>query len=924
MPSIPTIIRHRRERRQHAQKSVPQRILNTGLGIGFILSIALAFAILTGTWLYADLTRGLPSVEILPILLDFNNGVLLQPTRLYDRSGQILLHTIAPNNEPRTYVIFTDIPPTLINATLALADPGFWKHPGYTLDDWRNPDRHVTLAQKLVSELLLFNEPASIQRSIRERLLAGQITTEYGREKIIEWYLNCAYYGHQAYGIQAAAQYYFGIPISSLDLSQAAMLAAISQAPALNPVDTPQSAEQRRLETLQIMLAFNFADVDEVTQAGGNPPAITPASITSVDIAPTFTNLVLAQLGKKFNRERIERGGLIIRTTLDFDLQTQVDCSLQMQLNRLGAQVEPPVFDCPTANLLPPLPPGVGSGGGSANAMVLDTTTGQVLAVSGQGGSSHLAGTVLTPFIYLTGFSRGLSPASLGWDIPGKQPEFDQIFKGPVNLRSAIVNDYLGPAAQIESQMGSDNVWNIVHSFGLQGSSNSLLSADLSVSTMEVAGAFATISNQGIATGQAFNSDKPEPYSVLNVSGVDHDLWGDWSFPEKQAVVSPGLAYLVNNVLSDETTRWASFGQSNPFGIDRPSAFKLGRTLDGSGTWAVGYTPQRLVLVWLGGDALGHELSVSLPAAGLWRALMMTSVSNLPSKGWKVPTGIVNLYVCDPSGLLPSPACPNVVNEVFLSGSEPLQTDTLYQSFLVNQETGFLATIFTPFEQIKQRVYVNVPPSAETWAKNAGIPIPPTEYDTILQPSPLADAYITSPGLFADVRGNIQIIGRAAGADFSYYRLEYGLGLYPQDWVQIGDNVTKPVEEGTLATWKTGTINGLTVLRLMVVHKDHSVDIAVTQLLVDNAAPELSIQSPLDGQEFQFSQEQGIVFQTLVNDPNLAEVKIYVDGELVGNFRNAPFSLVWQVQPGPHTLRVLALDRAGNQSEDKIQFKVNK
>lgn len=302
---------------------------------------------------------------------------------------------------------------------------------------------------------------------------------------------------------------------------------------------------------------------------------------------------------------------------------------------------------------------------------------------------------------------------------------------------------------------------------------------------------------------------------------------------------------------------------------------------------------------------------------------MLTSVSELPEKSWDIPKGIVHLYVCDPSGMLPSTVCPNVTNEIFLSGNEPDQTDTLYQSYLVNQETGFLATVFTPFELVEERVFMNVPPEAEAWAKNAGIQIPPSEYDTFLQPSPLIDAHINLPLLFADVRGQLQITGSAAGADFSYYRLEYGLGLNPQAWIQIGTDMTKPVEEGVLANWDTSGIDGLTALRLLVVHKDKSVDIATTQLLVDNTPPDISILSLAEGDEITLQPGQGIVLQAQVNDPNLANVVMYMDGILAGEFNNPPFSLLWQATKGSHTLRLLAVDKAGNQTELKIKFKVN-
>ena len=924
MPTTPTIIRQRREKRQRAQRSIPQQILRLSLGISVLLGLGLMLVMLAGSWYYVQLTRNLPSIQLLPVLLNPLDGQLLQPTRLYDRTGQQLLHSIAPQDDNRTFQTYENIPSDMVNATLAMADPGFWNHAGYTLDGWQDPERHPTLAQKLVSDLLLYDEPMSIQRAIRERLLAGQITAHFGRKQVMEWYLNSANYGHGAYGIETAAQFYFGISASDLDLSQAAQLAAVSQAPALNPMDSPQSAEQRRLETLQIMLAFDLAEASQVSLAAENPPEITPAQVTRTDIAPVFTNLVLTQLGELFDRDRIERGGLIILTTLDFDLQLQAECSLQIQLTRMEAESEPGNSDCPASNFLAPLQSGVPVEEASASAMILDTKNGQILAIAGQGGINHQAGTLLTPFIYLTGFTRGLSPASLGWDIPGEQPELDQIFQGPVSLRTALVNDYMAPAFQVEAQMGSENIWSIAQSFGIQKSSSSLLDADMTVSMPAIAGAYATFANQGILTGQVFQSEKPQPYSVIKLSGVDNALWGDWSFPNRQAVVSPALAYLINDILSDENARKLSPGQSNPYGIGRPAGFKLGQTLDSSATWVVGYTPQRLTLVWMGGTFSESTPASTLPAAGLWRALMQYSLRDLPPSGWVAPPDILRLNVCDPSGMLPSPACPNIVNEVFLSGTQPLQGDTLYQVFQVNKETGFLATVFTPSELVTKRVFINVPPMAQSWAASTGIQTPPTQYDTILQPSPLANVHISSPQLFADVRGNIQITGTAAGEDFSYYRLEYGQGLDPQAWIQIGQDVNSLVEEGVLVNWDSSDVNGLIALRLLVVQSDQSVQIAVSQMSVDNTPPEISVITPQAGQEFSMSQDQGIVLEAQVSDSFLGNVKMYVDNDLLADFSSAPFSLVWQPRQGGHFLRVLATDRAGNQSEEKILFSVKR
>ena len=226
----------------------------------------------------------------------------------------------------------------------------------------------------------------------------------------------------------------------------------------------------------------------------------------------------------------------------------------------------------------------------------------------------------------------------------------------------------------------------------------------------------------------------------------------------------------------------------------------------------MGYTPQRVVVVHLAGTGTGSVPPIL--SADLWHALIQYAVRDLPSASWESLPGIVTVSVCDPSGMLPTPACPNVVNEVFLDGRQPVQTDTLYQSFQINIETGLLATVFTPPELVESRTFMVVPPDARQWAEAAGINTPPNAYDTLQTPQVLPDVHITSPEMFADLRGEISIAGTAAGTDFVSYRLEYGAGLYPQEWVQIGTDSTTPMTEGPLAKWDTTGLDGLYALAL--------------------------------------------------------------------------------------------------------------
>ena len=211
---------------------------------------------------------------------------------------------------------------------------------------------------------------------------------------------------------------------------------------------------------------------------------------------------------------------------------------------------------------------------------------------------------------------------------------------------------------------------------------------------------------------------------------------------------------------------------------------------------------------------------------------MQTASQSLPSQGWSMPVGITTMDVCDPSGLLPTKNCPSIVSEVFLNGNEPVQLDHLYQTFTVNRETGYLATVFTPPQLIENKVFMMIPPEAQDWAKSANVPMAPTAYDAI-QPSQVnPDVNITAPALFADVNGQVQIKGTAAGTDFDHYRVLVGQGIEPQNWIQVESDSTTPINDNVLATWDTTGLSGLYAVQLQVVRTDQRVDVATTQVTI--------------------------------------------------------------------------------------------
>ncbi|HET9588626.1 MAG TPA: transglycosylase domain-containing protein [Anaerolineales bacterium] len=848
MPSTLPILRARRDRRLAKQRAHQYRTRNLFLSIGMVISLLIAALILALAFAYVSLTRNLPSIETLPHLLNPPDGLLLQPTRIYDRTGEHVLFTFAPDDSPRRYIPLSEtnpqhLPGYLADAVIAASDPGFWVHPGYTLATIANYDLHPTLAQRLVFDLLLFDEPPTPRRALRERILGAQITAQYGRTQVLEWYLNSANFGRHAFGADAASRLYFGKSAAQLTTAESAILAAVSSSPSLNPFDAPETALQRGRETLQLMNILGSLSDEATANALGETPRFQAPPASQPEPAAAFTNLLLSQLDSRFPRARIERGGLTITSTLDFDLQTQASCVTSVYAARLAGLPEPET-ECEALRFLSTLPPDIQVEDASASAVIINPQTGQVLSVVGETLraqetpliTAHSPGSALDAFVYLTGFTRGLSPGSLIWDIPGRTAiqNLDGEYHGPMRVRIALANDYQAPAAQVLAQMGEENVNRIAASFGV--------SREELLSLLDAAGAYGVFAQNGVYFGQEAVENAFGPVTVLKVDGNDGSLWLDWTTPQAKPVVTPGLAYLMNHALSDEAARWPTLGRPNVTEIGRPAGLKLGQTQDRRDTWAIGYSPLRVVAVWTGtresaslsSPLQGEQRGVTprLPAV-LWSALMQTASEDLPREGWSRPADVSVINVCDPSGMLPTGDCPNLVSEVFLNGNEPIQPDNMYRRYAVNRETGLLATVFTLPQLIEERIYLVVPSDARSWAESAGLEIPPATYDVIQAPTFNPDVNITSPELFTEVSGEVRIEGTAAGEDFVSYRVLVGQGLNPQEWIEVAEG-NQTVTDGLLAEWDTSEMSGLYAVQLQVIRTDQRVDTVVIQVTVNH------------------------------------------------------------------------------------------
>ncbi|MBP7227581.1 MAG: transglycosylase domain-containing protein [Longilinea sp.] len=942
------ILRHRHRRQAGSPAQVAAR--RTLLALGASLSLLFMVGLILSSLAYVDLVHNLPSLDLLPLMLDRQNGLMLQPTRIYDRTGQNLLLSLENPGLPRRFLTVTPnqpdaYDPKLLHALIALEQPDFWQSPGFDLQGLTDPQPH-TIAERLVSDLLLENEPAGLRRSLRMRLLAAQITTRFGRSQVLEWYLNSASFGHLTYGADNAARLYLGKSATDLEMDEVALLIAVLESPALNPLDAPTAALQNRQALLLRLLECGAISSEDYWAAFNRPAQFSPAPPTARLPARAFSNLVLHQLSEQFGRQRLERGGLRVLTSLDYDLQLQVSCTLQAQLKR-NTTAQPGPQTCRAALLLPTL---VGSpilpNDAAASAVILDPQSGEILAYVGDttltGGEQatqqpHDPGSLLTPFIGIAAFAHGLSPATLSWDIPNPTPglpaNLDGNFHGPMRLRTALANDYLSPFQQLLEQLGGKDTWRSLEALNVGSLTESpqpqaaLSGGSARLSPLDLAQDYAVLANQGTRRGLQGAADSfPQPIAIRYVEDSQGHVLLTHPTPSEVPVLSPSLAYLMHDILSDEAARWPTLGFPNALEIGRPAGAKIGRVSDGSQAWAAGYTPQRVLVVWVGQpEATTPAVDVRLPA-GIWHAIMLYAHQSLPVQDWSQPTDLIQREVCETSGLLPTRACPNTISEIFIAGNEPISTDTLYRTYTINRETGRLATVFTPPALIEERTYLIVPPEAAAWALSVGLPTPPQSYDAILAPPPNPQVQFTEPTLFAYVHGNLALKGTANGADFRSYSLQVGKGINPQTWLQIGSEQTTPVHQGLLGEWDTTqTQDGLYVIRMMVVRQNAQVESAILQITVDNTPPRVTILSPTDGKVIPYAERQLTLLADVEETIGIQRVEWWVDGKEIGQRAQPPFSLPWDAPSGQHTLEVRAYDLAGNLgTSTSISFSVQR
>ncbi len=968
MTSSAHIIRRRRARKaRHSAAQTRSRLWWGFIGFLLLVGVVIPVGVTVGgaALVYLNATRNVPTPQD-----SLTRTPAAGVTELYDRSGQTLLLQ-DQSGQARAWATLNDLPAYALQATLLAEDPHFLNEARFNPLNtfsllWQNmlfgpltQDR--TLTGRLVRNVIapLPEVPTSDDIG-REIALVADLERRYTPEDLLEWHLNTNDYGNQAYGIEAAAQIYLGKPAADLTLDEAALLAAIPMATQYNPFDNETAARGRQRDLLRALRADGSITGDQFEAAAATVTPILLATNQPQQIAPEFVAYARRQAQDILDAQGrdgarlVSRGGLRILTTLDLDLYDQSECALRTQVARLNGKATSPdtrMGNACLADGLPPVTPLAGNPPDQNALVILDAGTGEILSMVGAAAALNAQpGPVLRPFAYFIGFiNAAYNPARMVLDIPSRFPgaaegliyapaNADGRYRGPLNLRDAMAAGLLPPAVQVAYSQGMDNLLRIAHRIGLNSLGEdgrydlSLLERGGAVSVLDVAYAYGVFAAQGdmrgIPTepvGQGFR--QRNPVAVLRIEDGDGAVIWEYNAAtvaqNQVSVFQHELGYLVNDILADSARRRDLLGESAALELNRRAAVVNGLTGSAADSWTVGYTPQRVIAVHLGrgdGAAMPLDSQGTDGAAAIWPLLTTYAHNGLPVADWTRPDGVVQMSVCERSGLLPNGVCP-VRSEWFLAvpGFQPSQPDTYWQQVDLNSQTGQLATATTPGELRRTQVYFIPPTEAEDWWKANNLPLPPTQYDTISRPELFSSVQILQPQSYAYVGGVVDVRGTMDITNLQYFQLAYGQGQNPSEWIQIGEQQTAFNRGATIGQWDTTGLNGLYNLLLTVARQDNALERASVQVIVDNTAPTLTL-SAGDGQPILWPAAQNLMLTADARDDYaLAKVDFYHNGTFLATVTQAPYTLDWAItQTGTETFTAVAFDAVGNQATSEV------
>jgi 1A family penicillin-binding protein len=808
-----------------------------------VIIAVIVFFVTVGGFLvgYASIAAQLPPPEELR-----NRQTAFVSSKILDREGNLLYEVTDPHGGKRTYVTLDEISPDLIDATVATEDREFWHHPGfdpiaiaraiyYNLTEGEIVSGASTIPQQLARNVLMTPEERvqqTAERKVKEAILAAEISRTYTKEEILEIYLNEAYYGNLAYGIQAAAETYFNVDAADLTLAQASFLAGLPQSPAVyDPFGGGlDAALARHQAVLRLMVEDGYITEAEAALAAAEIQAYEfKAPKLDLATAPHFVvytrQVVEALYGPEVLYRNEEGKSLRIYTTLDPKLQGFAE-----QVVRDGVAA---LADQQATN---------------GALVAIDPQTGQILAMVGSADFNNEAidgqvnvalrcrqpGSSIKPFTYLAAFERGWTPATLLWDLKTEFPDganppyvpvnYDEEYHGPLLVRDALANSYNVPAVETLQFVGVDGLLEMAGRLGV----DSLVHPELycpdypndypptyglaltlgggEVKLLEMTGGFAVLANNG---------KRLSPMPILRIEDSEGTVLVDNSAREGVQVVSPQHAYLITSILSDTKARCRAFRCPSVLELSRPAAAKTGTTNEYRDAWTIGYTPDLVTGVWVGNsdNSAMTQVAGGGGAGPIWHNFMESAHQGLPVRDFVRPPGVVEYEICADSGARPTEYCPKRKVEVFAEGQPPLDAShDWYQMVKMDNFTRLRANELCQDQVVEELMVVIEDERGREWAQAhperfifdegaEGIPLAPVEYCTDATDRP--ELSISQPGEWSEVHGVVQVFGTVQVPNFSHYEVLYGVGDDPIGWGFVSGPHKTQVRDGLLAEWDT-------------------------------------------------------------------------------------------------------------------------
>jgi len=602
-----------------------------------------------------------------PDIDSFSSRQVSQSTKIYDRTGTILLYDLNTDTK-REIVSLASTSPYVQKATVAIEDADFYQHSGIRitsifraiLADFLGgslAQGGSTITQQVVKNSILTNTK-SITRKVHEWILAIKLEQKYSKDQILETYLNEIPYGGSLYGVEAASEAYFGTTASQLTLAESAYLASIPQAPTYySPYGANRAAlDARHLVVLSRMKDLGFITADEYNQAVAETVVFNPQQPSSI-IAPHFVFYIQQYLENKYGAQELASGGLKVVTTLDADLQHTAEGIVNKYALSNTKQYN----------------------ASNASMIAIDPKTGQILAMVGSRNyfdttidgnynattALRQPGSTFKIFVYSAALQKGFTPDTAIYDVPTQfstscspnavtndtppcyaPSDYDGKFRGAMTFTTALAQSINVPAVKTLYLAGIPNVLNLASSLGISTLGNpseyglSLALGAGEVSLLELTSAYATFGNDGVRNA---------PTGILSVTDGNGAVLEQYNANPSQ-VLDPNIAREMSSMLSNNTARYPEYPAVNPLNIPGYDvAVKTGTTNDYKDAWTVGYTPSIAIGTWAGNNdnsPMVKEIAGYI-VAPMWNAIMQAALAKYPREYFSEPAP-------EPAGLSPA------------------------------------------------------------------------------------------------------------------------------------------------------------------------------------------------------------------------------------------------------------------------------